>query len=257
MFNLSFWRNSKAKKKNSSSKANLSVISVIFVVVSWRRSHFQQQQFLISSFISRSMPHFFSKMSLSHRWSLTPCLWVVIDVLFLLSSISSEVLGWTSHCHQDPWKQVNTAAVVHLFIVLFIILFTCEQHHKAIFLFLHLSFPLIMLLVPLFVVATAILFPGRAAAETLKYSFHNITTTFFKEVQFFMCKRKEGLSGFEVTVYPMNQQRESVGGWLSMKSPVMPTESTSFKKLIHLFHCFCLDEFHLSVHYFYWIEATW
>ena len=92
MPNLSFWRNSKAKENNGS-KANLSVISVTFVVVSLEEEVTSNNNIsLISSFISHSLSHFFSKMSLAHtcRCSPTPCFWAVIGLLdsSLPSSIS-------------------------------------------------------------------------------------------------------------------------------------------------------------------------
>ena len=83
------------------------------------RSHFQQQQpFWFLSFISHSLSHFFSKMSLAHTHvdvAHTPCLWVIIGLLD--SSLSSSISFWSTGLNfilpSRPLKQVNTVVVVH------------------------------------------------------------------------------------------------------------------------------------------------
>ena len=84
-----------------------------FVVVFWKKS-LSTTTFLISFFISHSLFHFFSKMSLTHIDAATPCLWVVID-LFDPSFFHFLLKCWVEHCtaHKTLWKQVNTVVVIH------------------------------------------------------------------------------------------------------------------------------------------------
>ena len=72
MFNLSFWkRNSKTKEKWLQGQLEHYQCDLCWCFFG-RRSHFQQQPFLISSFISHSLSHFFSKMSLAHYMYMKP-----------------------------------------------------------------------------------------------------------------------------------------------------------------------------------------
>ena len=82
MLNLSFWKNSKTKEKWLQGQLKHYQCDLCCCFFG-RRSHFQQQPFLISSFISHSLSHFFSKMSLAHTHVdvVPPCFWVVINLL--------------------------------------------------------------------------------------------------------------------------------------------------------------------------------
>ena len=99
--------------------------------------------FLISSFISHSLFHFFFKMSLAHtcRCSHIPYLWVVTDLL------DSSFFHFLLKC----WVELHTAiktlggtSTLLLLFTLYCVLYHPVQHvnrqHKAIFIFLHLLF---------------------------------------------------------------------------------------------------------------------
>ena len=117
MPNLSFWRNSKAKKKSGSRLTWVSSVwSLLFL---WRRSHFQQSPFFFDLFfhLTQLVP-LFSKMSLvqthTYRCSPTSCLCVATDLLnpsFFFHSFWSAGLNFT--LPSRLLEVVNTAVIVH------------------------------------------------------------------------------------------------------------------------------------------------
>ena len=246
-------KNSKTKKKSSGSKANLSVISVTFVV-SWKKS-LPTTTFLVSSFISHSLFHFFfSKMSLAHVYVAPPCLWVVIDLLdFSLSSpFPSEVLSWTSHCPQDPWKQVNTVVVVHSF---HCVLYHPVQHvssctRPSSYFFISHS---------LWSYCSIVCCCNRNSLSR-KSSSRNTQTTLFttppllpRRSSFAVAKKGRTKWFLKSLLILEPQQQRKV---LAVDCPWITaifTKSTSPSRSSFIFsHCFCPDKFHLSVHHFSW-----
>ena len=161
-----------------------------------RRSHFQQQTFLISSFISHSLFHF-SKIFFSTHicgCSLTPYLWVIIDLLdpslpsisfcsaglnFTLSSRPLEVSQYCCCCSHSlhcalyhPVQHVSSStrsssysSISHSFDIVVSIVCCCNSNPLS----------------------------RKSSSNTFTHSFHRITTT-SKEVQFYKWQRK-GLSG--------------------------------------------------------------
>ena len=170
----------------------------------------------------------------------------------------SEVLGWTSHCHQDPWKQVNTAVVLHSSLYSL----SPDQH---------------------------------VSSSTKPSSYSSISHSFGNHVagSIVCCFNSNPLSMEEQqwqhsntlsTTSPLIPSRSSFARgkgrtkwflksllilwinrekvlcigcpWNHLQCP--HNQKKHLKKLISPFHCFCPDKSHLSVHhYFSWIKATW
>ena len=256
MFNLSFWRNSKAKK--SGSKANLSVISVTFVF--WKKKSLPTTTFLISSFISHSLSHF-SKMSLEHtcRCSPTPCLWAIINLLDPSSffSISFWSAGMNFTLSSRLLEAVSTD-VAHSVIVFFITLFQHVSSSTRPSSYSSISHSFDHVAVSIVCCCNSNPLSGRAAA-TFSNTF-STTSSLLPSKSSFKWWRKEGLSGSwsHCLSYEPQQQREKVFlvgcQWITCNSYKI---NNIPKKLISSFPLFLSWWVPSVCTHISWIETTW